>query len=285
MMHFADEPGTRRIFVNTMRGPLYSISYDGKTVTPNTSTSTRRTGASACRRRARNADSRASRSIRSSTRRGRQGTEALHLHRHHGHDAEAGLSDSGTNRTHDTVLLEWTAKDPAAATYDGGRAARAVPRGASVQNHNGGQIAFNPLAAPGSPDFGLMYVGSADGGSGGDPFNSRRTWRRSSARSCASIPSARTARTEVRDSGEQSVREEREAGHARRDLRAGRPESAALLVGLEDGPHVRGGYRAEHDRGNQPGDGRRQPRLEQMGRQHLYVAAASTRPTRAANQA
>ena len=33
MMHFADEPGTRRIFVNTMRGPLYSISYDGKTVT------------------------------------------------------------------------------------------------------------------------------------------------------------------------------------------------------------------------------------------------------------
>lgn len=27
------EPGTRRLFVNTMRGSIYSLSYDGKTVT------------------------------------------------------------------------------------------------------------------------------------------------------------------------------------------------------------------------------------------------------------
>ena len=32
MMHFVDEPGTKRIFVNTMLGPVYSVSYDGKTV-------------------------------------------------------------------------------------------------------------------------------------------------------------------------------------------------------------------------------------------------------------
>ena len=32
MMLLVDEPGTRRMFVNTMRGPLYSLSYDGKTV-------------------------------------------------------------------------------------------------------------------------------------------------------------------------------------------------------------------------------------------------------------
>jgi glucose/arabinose dehydrogenase len=38
-------------------------------------------------------------------------------------------------------------------------------------NHNAGQLAFNPLAAPNSPDFGLLYMGSADGGSGGDPIN------------------------------------------------------------------------------------------------------------------
>lgn len=31
-------------------------------------------------------------------------------------------------------------------------------------------IAFNPLAAPGSADYGLRYVGVADGGSGGDPY-------------------------------------------------------------------------------------------------------------------
>ena len=30
MMKLVDEPGTRRLFVNDMRGPLYSVSYDGK---------------------------------------------------------------------------------------------------------------------------------------------------------------------------------------------------------------------------------------------------------------
>jgi glucose/arabinose dehydrogenase len=38
-------------------------------------------------------------------------------------------------------------------------------------NHNGGLIAFNTTAAPGSADFGLLYVSFADGGSGGDPLN------------------------------------------------------------------------------------------------------------------
>src|SRR3989442_10735278 len=33
MMLLVDEPATRRMFVNDMRGPLYSVSYDGKTVT------------------------------------------------------------------------------------------------------------------------------------------------------------------------------------------------------------------------------------------------------------
>src|SRR5262245_4340182 len=32
MMLLVNEPGTRRLFVNDMRGPLYSVSYDGKTV-------------------------------------------------------------------------------------------------------------------------------------------------------------------------------------------------------------------------------------------------------------
>ena len=31
-------------------------------------------------------------------------------------------------------------------------------------------MSFNPLAAPGAIDFGLLYVGVADGGSGGDPL-------------------------------------------------------------------------------------------------------------------
>jgi hypothetical protein len=32
MMNLVDEPATRRLFVNDMRGPLYSVSYDGKSV-------------------------------------------------------------------------------------------------------------------------------------------------------------------------------------------------------------------------------------------------------------
>jgi glucose/arabinose dehydrogenase len=38
-------------------------------------------------------------------------------------------------------------------------------------NHNGGQLSFNPLARPGNTDFGMLYIGNADGGSGGDPMN------------------------------------------------------------------------------------------------------------------
>ena len=37
-------------------------------------------------------------------------------------------------------------------------------------NHNAGLLAFNPNAAPGSADFGLLYMSIADGGSGGDPL-------------------------------------------------------------------------------------------------------------------
>src|SRR6188768_2448125 len=32
MMHLVDEPGSKRLFVSTMRGPIFSVSYDGKTV-------------------------------------------------------------------------------------------------------------------------------------------------------------------------------------------------------------------------------------------------------------
>src|SRR5688500_10118167 len=34
LMTLVDEPGTRRIFVSDMRGIIYSVSYDGRTVTP-----------------------------------------------------------------------------------------------------------------------------------------------------------------------------------------------------------------------------------------------------------
>jgi glucose/arabinose dehydrogenase len=73
--------------------------------------------------------------------------------------------------THDTVLLEWTAKNPAAETYDGGAPREMIRLRQPFANHNGGMIAFNPTARLGSADFGLLYIGIADGGSGGDPMN------------------------------------------------------------------------------------------------------------------
>ncbi len=75
------------------------------------------------------------------------------------------------NDAHDTILLEWTAGNPAADTYDGGSPRELFRVEQPFGNHNGGQIGFNPLASAGDVDFGLLYIGSADGGSGGDPLD------------------------------------------------------------------------------------------------------------------
>jgi hypothetical protein len=83
----------------------------------------------------------------------------------------ADFMPSGNGRTHDEVLLEWTAKDPKAPAYDGAAPRELFRVAHPFPNHNGGQIAFNPLARRGTADFGLLYIGSADGGSGGDPYS------------------------------------------------------------------------------------------------------------------
>ena len=83
----------------------------------------------------------------------------------------ADFAPNGGNDAHDTILLEWTAADAASPVYDGGPPRELMRVEQPFGNHNGGQLGFNPLAAPGDPDFGLLYVGSADGGSGGDPLD------------------------------------------------------------------------------------------------------------------
>ena len=55
-------------------------------------------------------------------------------------------------------------------TYDGGPPRELFRLRQPFANHNAGHLAFNPTAAPGSAEFGLLYVGVADGGSGGDPM-------------------------------------------------------------------------------------------------------------------
>ncbi|BAM04599.1 PQQ-dependent sugar dehydrogenase [Phycisphaera mikurensis] len=67
-----------------------------------------------------------------------------------------------------SVLLEWTAADPLADTFSG--TSRELMRiRQPFGNHNAGQLSFNPEATAGDADFGKLYLGLGDGGSGGDP--------------------------------------------------------------------------------------------------------------------
>ena len=171
MMLLVDEPGTRRLFVNDMRGPLYTVSYDGRTVTPYLDINAAAWGVS----------------VQSSGR--ERGFQSFAVHPQFNQRGAPGFgklytwSDTtntapppdfmpgGGNNTHDTVLLEWTAKNPAAAAYDGGPPRELLRLEQPFANHNAGHMSFNPLASPGSADFGLLYFSVADGGSGGDPLN------------------------------------------------------------------------------------------------------------------
>jgi glucose/arabinose dehydrogenase len=170
LMHLSDEPGTKRIFVSTMRGMLYSVSYDGKTVTPYLDINA------------------GNWTVGVQFENPERGLQSFAFHPEFSQKGARGFgkfytyvdttNTTGTpdftasataKRTHDTVLLEWTAKDPAAAAYDGD-APREIFRAAQpFGNHNGGEIAFRPVKK-GQEDYGLLYVGFADGGSGGDPF-------------------------------------------------------------------------------------------------------------------
>ena len=170
-MVLVDEPGTRRLFTNDMRGPLYTIPREGKTVAvyldindPKWGVNVNATG-----------NERGFQSFAFHPQFARQGTPGFGKFYTYTDTANttatADFKPGGGTHTHDTVLLEWTAKNPAAAAYDGGAPRELMRFEQPFGNHNGGQLAFNPLAAPNSADFGLLYVGSADGGSGGDPIN------------------------------------------------------------------------------------------------------------------
>ena len=72
--------------------------------------------------------------------------------------------------SHESVIREWTADDPQANVFSG--TSREVFRiGEFAPNHNIGVIAFNPTAAPGSPEFGLLYASLGDGGAANDPLD------------------------------------------------------------------------------------------------------------------
>jgi glucose/arabinose dehydrogenase len=172
MMHLVDEPGTKTIFVSTMRGQLYSVSYDGKRVleyldinAPAWNIGVQFQG-----------NERGFQSFVFHPQFAQSGTRGYgkfytYLDTTNTTATPDFVPGDGAKRTHDTVLLEWTAKNPAAPAYDGGPPKELFRAAQPFANHNAGEVAFNLLARPGTPEYGLLYVGSADGGSGGDPMN------------------------------------------------------------------------------------------------------------------
>ena len=170
LMHMITEPGTQRLFVSTMPGRLYSLSFDGLSVVPYIDIDTAGW----------NVD------VMSAGR--ERGLQSFAFHPQFGQagapgygkfytytdtarsNATADFVSGGNSRSHDTVLYEWTAGDPAAVAYDGGPPREIFRAAQPYANHNGGQVAFNPLARADDADYGLLYIGLADGGSGGDPL-------------------------------------------------------------------------------------------------------------------
>jgi hypothetical protein len=171
MMRLVDEPGTGRIFINDMRGPIYSVSYDGGTVTEYIDID----------------DPRWEIGVQARSR--ETGFQSFAFHPQFGQagtdgygkfytwtdsrntDPAPDFTPSGGDDAHDTVLFEWTASNPSGTSYDGRPPRELLRIEQPFGNHNGGQIGFSPLPSPGDADFGLLYVGVADGGSGGDPLN------------------------------------------------------------------------------------------------------------------
>ena len=170
MMQLVDEPVTQRIFVNDMRGEIYSIPYDGSSVIEYIDIND--WGVDVAYDLFREA-----------------GMQNFAFHPQFGQTGAPGYGKfytwtdsnntsprpdympSGALDDHDLVLHEWTARNPVNATYDGGMPREVLRVQQPYRNHNGGQIGFNTLAAPGAPDFGLLYISIGDGGSGGDPMN------------------------------------------------------------------------------------------------------------------
>jgi hypothetical protein len=150
MMLLVDEPGTGRLFVNGMRGPIYTVSYDGAEVGLYLDINEARWGVA----------------VEASGR--ERGFQSFAFHPEFGRPGPPGYgrfytwTDTSNNQvpadflphggsnTHHTVLLEWTARTPSAETYDGGPPRELMRFEQPFGNHNAGHIAFNRFSSPGT---------------------------------------------------------------------------------------------------------------------------------------
>ncbi len=95
---------------------------------------------------------------------------------------DSGIPDFPVNKTitdsnkkiiessHHDVIREWKATDPFSNTFAG--TSREILRiEEPYSDHNVGQLSFNPNAKPRDDDYGLLYIAVADGGSDGFPVS------------------------------------------------------------------------------------------------------------------
>jgi len=65
---------------------------------------------------------------------------------------------------HHDILVEFRADDPASNRFTGGEPREIMRIAQPFGDHNVGEVAFNPHARTGDPDYGMLYLAVADGG-------------------------------------------------------------------------------------------------------------------------
>jgi hypothetical protein len=174
-MLLVDEPGSGRLFVNDMWGLLHGITYDGR-VSQYLDVREPRWGVAV------NTPPEVVPIME-------VGLQSFAFHPQFNAPGTAGYGKlytwidtddnvpapdfvpGGGEDSHDIVLLEWTTSDPTAETYQGGPPRELLRIEQPFNNHNGGRIGFNPTSSRGDPDYGLLYLGLADGGAAGDELD------------------------------------------------------------------------------------------------------------------
>ena len=266
MMTLVEEPATRRLFVSDMRGLLYAVSrgrQDGDAVprSPRSEVGRRRAVAGP---RARDAELRAPPAVRPGRHAGIR--QALHLHGQLEPDAGAGLHDAEREHHARHRAARMDGEDAGRGGLRRRGAARADPAASAVRQSQRRRDRVQSDGASGHRRLRPPVHGHRRRRQRRRPDEARAEPRLGVRQDLPHRPARQERpRRQVRDPRRESVRVD--GGRPAGDLRVWRPQCAALRLGFEERRDVHVRHRPEHRRGSEPGDRRREPRLERLGGQ------------------